>query len=51
MNIDIRLKLDLFEHPKLQKLRRRLGAEGVLSLLRLWLWASAAAAPWIPPAG
>ena len=41
MNIDIRLKLDLFEHPKLQKLRRRLGAEGVLCLLRLWLWAAA----------
>ncbi|WP_458399305.1 hypothetical protein [Mailhella sp.] len=41
MNIDIRIKLDLFEHPKLRKLRRRLGAEGVLGLLRLWLWAAA----------
>ena len=41
MNIDIRLKLDFFEHPKARKLRRRLGAEGVLCLLRLWLWAAA----------
>ena len=27
MNIDIRLKLDFFEHPKARKLRRRLGAD------------------------
>lgn len=41
MNTDIRLKLDIFEHPKVKKLSRRLGAEAVLSLLRLWLWAAA----------
>ena len=34
MNTDIRLKLDIFEHPKVKKLSRRLGAEAVLSLLR-----------------
>ncbi len=41
MNIDIRLKLDVFEHPKIRKLQRRLGPEAVLALLRLWLWAAA----------
>ena len=41
MNIDIRLRLDVFDHPKLKKLRRRLGSEGVESLIRLWLWTAA----------
>ena len=35
MNTDFRLSVGYFEHPKVQKLERRLGAEGVLSHLRL----------------
>ena len=41
MNIDIRLKLDLFDHPKVRKLGLRLGSDAVLALIRLWLWAAA----------
>ena len=38
MNTDIRLSVNLFTHPKIVKLMRQLGLEGVISLLRLWLW-------------
>jgi len=36
--MDIRIDTKFFNHPKTMKLYRRLGAEGVLSLIRLWLW-------------
>ncbi len=38
---DLRLDTDFFRHPKSVKLCRRHGAEGVLSLLRLWSFAAA----------
>lgn len=38
MNIDIRLSLEFFDHPKTKKLRKRLGIDGVLALLKLWAW-------------
>lgn len=38
---DIRVTVAWRDHPKRQKLRRRLGAEGVLALMDLWLWAGA----------
>jgi hypothetical protein len=38
MNTDIRLKVTFFRHPKTVKLQRKLGLEGVFSLLKLWLW-------------
>lgn len=38
MNIDIRLSLDFFDHPKSKKLKKRLGLEGVMALLKLWAW-------------
>ena len=38
MNIDIRLSLEFFDHPKTKKLRKRLGIEGVMALLKLWAW-------------
>lgn len=40
MNIDIRLALGFFDHPKTRKLARRLGWEAVIGLLRLWMWAA-----------
>lgn len=40
MNSDIRLSVDFFSHPKTIKLLRRLGADGVLCLQRLWLFAA-----------
>ena len=40
MNSDIRLSVDFFSHPKTIKLIRRLGADGVLCLQRLWLFAA-----------
>ena len=40
MNIDIRLSLGFFEHPKTLKLQKRCGVEAVLCLQRLWLWAA-----------
>ena len=40
MNIDIRLSLEFFDHPKIGKLEKRLGLEGVLCLLKLWAWAA-----------
>lgn len=38
MNSDIRLSLGFFDHPKIIKLERQLGLEGVMALIRLWLW-------------
>lgn len=38
MNSDIRLSIGFLDHPKTIKLERKLGLEGVMSLLRLWLW-------------
>lgn len=40
MNLDIRLSLDFFVHPKTVKLQRACGIEGVHCLLRLWCWAA-----------
>ena len=39
MGTDIRLGLAAFTHPKILRLHRELGAEGALSLIRLWCWA------------
>ncbi|MCR4330717.1 MAG: DUF4373 domain-containing protein [Patescibacteria group bacterium] len=36
MNKDYRLIVGFFEHPKTKKLKKRLGWEGVISLIRLW---------------
>lgn len=38
MNTDIRLKVGFLDNPKVVKLQRRLGAEAVLSLIRLWIY-------------
>ena len=38
MNSDIRIQSGWYRHPKIVKLRRRLGAEGVLGLVTLWTW-------------
>lgn len=38
MDIDIRLSVEFFDHPKTVKLKRRIGMDGVVSLLHLWLW-------------
>ena len=40
MNTDIRLKIGFTTSPKTLKLKRRLGADGVLCLISLWLWAA-----------
>jgi hypothetical protein len=40
MNRDIRLSVGFFDHPKIIKLKRQLGHEGILALMRLWLWAA-----------
>ncbi|MDZ7839636.1 MAG: hypothetical protein U5R46_02270 [Gammaproteobacteria bacterium] len=40
MNQDFRIKIGFFNNPKTHRLRRRLGAEGVLSLIRLWEYAA-----------
>lgn len=40
MNSDIRLSVGFFDHPKIIKLERQLGLEGITALLRLWLWAA-----------
>ena len=40
MNSDIRLSIGFFDHPKIIKLERQLGLEGVIALMRLWLWAA-----------
>lgn len=36
---DIRLGTDFLHHPKIRKLQRRLGPEGIVSLLALWCFA------------
>ena len=41
MNLDIRLSLEFFDHPKIKKLKKRLGLEGVFALLKLWAWTAA----------
>lgn len=38
MNIDIRLHTTFFRHPKTVKLLKKCGPEGVICLLKLWLW-------------
>ena len=38
MNTDIRLSVFFLDHPKTVKLKRRLGLDGVESLIRLWTW-------------
>ncbi len=38
MNSDIRLAIGFWDHPKIVKLERRTGLEGVKSLLLLWQW-------------
>jgi hypothetical protein len=35
---DLRINADVFSHTKIKKLKRRLGAEGVIALLCLWSW-------------
>lgn len=39
MNSDIRLCIGWNRHPKIVKLKRKLGAEGVLGLISLWTFA------------
>ncbi len=40
MNVDIRLSVEFWRHPKTKKLIRRTGLEGARSLQILWLWAA-----------
>lgn len=40
MNTDFRVSVDFFSHHKARKLRRRLGADALLSLLQLWAYAA-----------
>jgi hypothetical protein len=40
MNSDIRLKVTFPHHHKTKKLHRKLGAQGPLSLVYLWLYAA-----------
>ncbi|MEI2806910.1 MAG: hypothetical protein V9G18_13505 [Albidovulum sp.] len=40
MNADIRISVGFPDHPKTVKLDRRLGFQGVRSLLALWTWAA-----------
>ena len=40
MNTDIRLSVNFFNHIKTLKLERQCGKEGVLCLLKLWVWAA-----------
>lgn len=40
MNVDIRLSLGFFDHPKTMKLAKRCGIEAVICLQRLWMWAA-----------
>lgn len=39
LGIDIRIQTTVFQNPKVKRLQARLGAEGVLSLFRLWCYA------------
>jgi len=38
MGTDIRISVEFLDHPKTIKLERRLGVDGLKSLLCLWLW-------------
>ncbi|MCR4817362.1 MAG: hypothetical protein K5841_00210, partial [Fretibacterium sp.] len=40
MNSDIRLSVNFFSHIKTMQLEKRCGKEGVLCLLKLWVWAA-----------
>ncbi|MDR1658869.1 MAG: hypothetical protein LBR94_00820 [Desulfovibrio sp.] len=40
MNADFRVSVDFFSHHKARKLRKRLGATALLSLLQLWAYAA-----------
>lgn len=40
MNTDIRIAVDFFAHHKVRKLRKRIGTDGVLSLIQLWTYAA-----------
>ncbi len=40
MNTDIRISVQFINHPKTIKLERRLGFQGVKSLIELWSWAA-----------
>ena len=40
MNADIRISVGFPNHPKTVKLERRLGFQGIRSLLALWTWAA-----------
>lgn len=41
MNSDIRVSLQFFSHPKMKRLKKRLGVEAVLALMQLWAWVAA----------
>lgn len=40
MNTDFRVAVDFFSHHKARKLKKRVGADGLISLLQLWAYAS-----------
>ena len=40
MAVDIRLNVEFFRHPKTVKLKNRLDLDGVVSLIKLWMWAA-----------
>lgn len=40
MSSDIRIAVDFYDHPKTVKLMAAFGAEGVVRLQRLWIWAA-----------
>ena len=40
MNTDIRLSVNFFEHTKTYALDARFGKEGIVCLLKLWVWAA-----------
>lgn len=40
MNTDIRLSVNFFDHTKTYALDARLGKEGIVCLLKLWVWAA-----------
>ena len=40
MNTDFRVAVDFFAHHKARKLKKRLGADGLMALLQLWAYAA-----------
>lgn len=40
MNTDIRIAVDFFAHHKTRKLKKRIGSDGILSLIQLWTYAA-----------